>query len=247
MTINKIILSLNTPSVTAPYEALTAKYGVSFDFVPFYKFEKLSSIELRAQHFNISDYSAIVFSSRTTIDAFFALAEELRMKISEDMKYFCTNDKVAMYLQKHIIYRKRKIFYGDGTPSSVIGLITSKHKDDKFLIVTADSPVSSLTKAFDTTSYKHNSVVFAKSVPCDISAHNIEDYDMIVVYNKADIIALKENYPEFKQGDKVLIAYGGETLKRAAAEAGLTVNVSAPTPEINSAVKAIEYYLCNNK
>lgn len=246
MSVNKILLSLASPSVTASYEALTAKYGVEFCFAPFYKIEKLSSIEMRAQHCNIADYSAVVFSSRSTIDAFFAVCEELRMKISEDMKYFCTNEKVAMYLQKHIVYRKRKIFYGDGTPMSVLGLITAKHKDDNFLIVTSDSPVSSLTKAFDTTSYKHGSVVFAKSVARDMSETNPSDFDMIVMYNKADVEALKANYPDFQQGDKVIVAYGGESLKKAIDQAGMRVDVSAPTPELNSAVKAIEFYLKNN-
>lgn len=230
----------------APYEALTAKYGVSFDFAPFYKIEKLSSIEMRAQHCNIADYSAVVFSSRSTIDAFFSLCEELRMKISEDMKYFCTNEKVAMYLQKHIVYRKRKIFYGDGTPTSVLNLITAKHKDENFLIVTADSPVSSLTKAFDTTSYKHSSAIFAKSVARDMSATNPADYDMIVMYNKADVAALKENYPDFSQGEIAIVAYGGESLKKAATEAGLSINISAPTPECPSVVKAIECFIQKN-
>lgn len=247
MSVNKILLSLVTPSVMTPYEELTAKYGVSFTYEPFYKIEKLSSIEMRAQHCNIADYTAVVFSSRSTIDAFFALCEELRMKISEDMKYFCTNEKVAMYLQKHIVYRKRKIFYGDGTPSSVLGLITAKHKDDNFLIVTSDSPVSSLTKAFDTTPYKHQSVIFAKSVPCDLSATNPADYDMIVVYNKADIASLKENFPDFQQGERALVTYGGESLKKAAIEAGFNISISAPTPECNSVVKAIESYIKNNQ
>lgn len=230
----------------APYESLAAKYGVSFKFCPFYKIEKLSSIEMRAQHCNIADYTAVVFSSRSTIDAFFALCEELRMKISEDMKYFCTNEKVAMYLQKHIVYRKRKIFYGDGTPSSVLGLITAKHKGDNFLIVTSDSLVSSLTKAFDTTSYKHQSVMFAKNVPADMSGVNPSDYDMIVMYNKADVASLQENYPNFKQEGRAVITYGGESLKKATVDAGFTISMSAPTPECTSAVKAIETYLQNN-
>lgn len=247
MPTNKILISLNTPSAIAPYEALTAKYGVSFTFEPFYKIEKLSSIEMRAQHCNIADYSAVVFSSRSTIDAFFALCEELRMKISEDMKYFCTNEKVAMYLQKHIVYRKRKIFYGDGTPSSVLGLITAKHKDDNFLIVTSDSAVSSLSKAFDTTSYKHSSVIFAKSVARDLHELNIADYDMIVMYNKADVASLKENFPDYRQGDTAVVAYGSQTLKQAATDAGLSISISAPTPECPSVVKAIEYYIEHNK
>lgn len=243
MQVNKILISLNTPAAMAPYETLTEKYGVNFTFSPFYKIEKLSSIEMRAQHFNISDYSAVVFSSRTTIDAFFQLCEELRMKVSEDLKYFCTNDKVAMYLQKHIVYRKRKIFYGDGTPSSVIGLITSKHKEDNFLIVTADSPVSSLTRAFDATPYKHQSMVFAKSVSSDMSATNPADYDMLVVYNKADVASLKENFPDFVQGDTALIVYGGEPIRKAATDAGLSISLSAPNPECKSVIQAIEQYL----
>ncbi|MCQ2185599.1 MAG: uroporphyrinogen-III synthase [Bacteroidales bacterium] len=230
-----------------PYENLSAKYGVSFTFAPFYQIVPLSSIEMRAQHCNIADYSAVVFSSRSTIDAFFSLCEELRMKISEEMKYFCTNEKVAMYLQKHIVYRKRKIFFGDGTPSSVLDLITAKHKDDNFLIVTSDSPVSSLTKAFDTTSYKHKSVIFAKSVSKDLHDVAINDYDMIVVYNKADVAAIKENFPDFQQGDRAIIAYGGESLKKAVTEAGFTIGISAPTPECNSVVKAIDTYIQNNK
>lgn len=247
MAVNKILISLNTPSAIAPYEALSAKYGVSFTFSPFYQIEKLSSIEMRAQHCNIADYSAVVFSSRTTIDAFFAICEELRMKISEDMKYFCTNEKVAMYLQKHIVYRKRKIFFGDGTPSSVLGLITAKHKDDNFLIVTSDTTVSSLSKAFDTTPYKHGSVIFTKSVSKDMRDMNIADYDMIVMYNKADVAALKENFPDYQQGKTAIVAYGSESLKKAATDAGLTISISAPTPECPSVVKAIENYIENNK
>lgn len=247
MAINKILISLNTPAVMTPYENLSSKYGVSFCFEPFYKIEKLSSIEMRAQHCNIADYTAVVFSSRSTIDAFFALCEELRMKISEDMKYFCTNEKVAMYLQKHIVYRKRKIFYGDGTPTSVLGLITAKHKDENFLIVTSDSPVSSLTKAFDTTPYKHESIIFAKSVARDLSAINPADFDMIVMYNKADVAALKENFPAFEQGDRALVTYGGESLKKAATEAGFTISMSAPTPQCPSVAKAIETYIQNNQ
>ncbi len=246
MPVKKILLSLNPPSLMGAYDDLTAKYGVSFTFAPFYKIEPLSSIEMRAQHCNIADYSAVVFSSRSTIDAFFTLCEELRMKISEDMKYFCTNEKVAMYLQKHIVYRKRKIFYGDGTPSSVLGLITSKHKDDNFLIVTSDTAVSSLTKAFDTTPYRHSSVIFAKSTPRDMSETDPSGYDMIVIYNKADVDALKANFPDFRQGDIALIAYGGASLKKACSEAGLNVSFSGPTPECTSVVKAIEHYIKNN-
>ena len=138
MTVKNILISQQPPKAASPYSVITEKYGVNFDFVPFFTIEPLSSREFRAQRINILDHTAIVFSARSTIDAFFHLCEELRVKIPETMKYFCTTEAVAMYLQKHIVYRKRKIFYGDGTTSSVIALIGSKHKDETFLVATSD-------------------------------------------------------------------------------------------------------------
>lgn len=243
MSIKKILISQALPKAVSAYEQLSSKYGVSFDFVPFYKIEPVNSMDIRAQHCNPLEYGAVVFSSRSTIDAFFSLCEELRFKIPEDMKYFCTNEKVAMYLQKHIVYRKRKIFYGDGTPASVLGLITAKHRDENFLIITSDSPVSSLTKAFDGTSYKHCSAIFAKSVPADLSAVDVNSFDMIVMYNKADVTSLYENFPEYRQGRTALVTYGSESLKKAATDAGLEISLSAPSPEIPSVIAAIEHYI----
>lgn len=247
MSIKKILISQATPQALSPYETLTAKYGVSFDFAPFYTIQPLSSIEMRAQHCNVLDYTAIVFSARSTIDAFFSICEELRFKIPETMKFFCTTDKVAMYLQKHIVYRKRKIFYGDGTPSSVLGLITAKHKDENFLIVASDVPSNSISKVFDTTSFKHTCMVFAKTVSSDLSALKIKDYDMIVMYNKADVASLQANFPDFKQGKTALVTYGSASLKQAATDAGLQIAISAPAPECPSVSAAIEYYIQHNK
>lgn len=248
MSIKKILISQTPPKAVSAYEELTRKYGVTFDFIPFYQIIPVSSMEMRTQRCNPLDYSAIVFSSKTTIDAFFAMCEELRVKIPETMKYFCTNEKVAMYLQKHIVYRKRKIFFGDGTVSSVLGLITAKHKDDNFLIITADSPVSSLTKAFDSTQYRHSGAVFAKSVPVDLKGKiRIEDYDMMVMYNKHDVLSIKANFPEFKQGDTALIAYGCDSLKQAAADAGMTISFSAPSAECPSVASAIDLYISKQR
>ena len=137
MSIKNILISQQPPKAVSPYSSITEKYGVHFDFIPFFKIEPLSSREFRAQRINILDHSAIVFSARSTIDAFFHICEELRIKIPETMKYFCSTEAVAMYLQKHIVYRKRKIFFGDGTPASILAQIGSKHKGEKFLITTS--------------------------------------------------------------------------------------------------------------
>ena len=243
MSIKKILVSQNAPRVLTQYESVTQKFGVTFDFHPFFKIEPLTSREFRAQRINVLDYSAIVFSSRHVIDAFFSLAEELRAKIPETMKYFCTTEAVAMYLQKHIVYRKRKIFYGTGTPESVVALIGPKHKDEKFLIAMSDtSSGDALTSLFDAHHLHYATGVFVKSVSQDLSGMSLHDYDMMVLYNPADLRSLQENFPDFEQGDIKLVSYGRSVVKPLE-EAGLRIDVKAPSPEAPSVASAIEQYL----
>ena len=150
----KILISQQQPKAASPYTTIEEKFDTKFEFQQFFKMEPLTSREFRAQRINILDYTAIVFSARTTIDAFFQLCEESRVKVPETMKYFRTTEAVANYLQKHIVYRKRKIFFGDGTPNSIIGLIGPKHKGEKFLIATAESTTKdAVTKIFETQKF----------------------------------------------------------------------------------------------
>ncbi len=243
MDIKKILVSQNAPRVLTQYQAVSEKYGVNFTFRPFFKIEPLSSREFRAQRLNLLDYTAIVFSSRHTIDAFFALADELRVKVPETMKYFCTTEAVAMYLQKHIVYRKRKIFYGTGTPESVVALIGPRHKGEKFLIAMSDSAsVDALTSLFKSMGLEYATGVFVKSVSQDLKDLNLYDYQMIVFYNPADVKSLQENFPDFKQGDIKMVSYG-RSIVHAMEEAGLRIDVKAPSPEAPSVAAAIELYL----
>lgn len=243
--IRRILVSQQPPKAAAPYETISAKFGVTFDFIPFFLIEPVSSREFRAQRINILDYTAIVFSARSTIDAFFHLCEELRVKIPETMKYFCTTEAVAMYLQKHIVYRKRKIFFGDGTASSVISLIGAKHKGEKFLITTSDSPDNDITRMFESSGLEFKSAIFVKSVSQDLSSVDIRSYDMIVLYNKADVKSLFENCPDFSQGDIKFVSYGKSVVK-AMEEAGLEIAISAPSAEAPSVARAVELYLEKN-
>lgn len=244
--IRRILVSQQPPKAATPYEAISERFGVSFDFIPFFLIEPVSSREFRSQRINILDYTAIVFSARSTIDAFFHLCEELRVKIPETMKYFCTTEAVAMYLQKHIVYRKRKIFFGDGTPDSVISLIGSKHKGEKFLITTSDSPSNDITHKFEETGFDYRSAIFVKSVSQDLRNVDIKSYDMIVLYNKADVKSLFENYPDFVQGDIKFVSYGKSVVK-AMEDAGLAISISAPSAEAPSVARAVELYLEQNK
>ena len=246
MSVKNILISQQQPMTASPYGNIAEKFGVTFDFKPFFKIEPLTSREFRAQRINILDHTAIVFSARTTIDAFFQLCDELRVKVPETMKYFCTTEAVANYLQKHIVYRKRKIFFGDGTPESILGLIGTKHKGENFLIATAgSSSKDAVTRLFETQKYAFETAVFVKPVSQDLKDIDLHVYDMIVLFNPADVKSLYENYPDFQQGNIRFVSYGRSIVK-AMEEAGLTIEISAPTPEAPSVAKALELYLSKN-
>ena len=242
MSIQQILVSQNAPRVLTQYQAVSDKFGVQFQFRPFFKIEPLTSREFRAQRINFLDYSAVIFSSRHVIDAYFALAEELRVKIPESMKYFCTTEAVAMYLQKHIVYRKRKIFYGTGTPESVVDLIGPKHKGEKFLVAMSESSADALTSLLDSHHLDYTTGVFVKPVSQDLKDLDLHSYDMIVFYNPSDVKSLQENFPDFRQDDIKMVAYG-RSIVRAMEEAGLQVDVKGPSPEAPSVARAIELYL----
>jgi uroporphyrinogen-III synthase len=246
MSVKKILISQQQPTTASPYTSIAEKFGVEFEFKPFFKIEPLSSREFRSHRINILDHTAIVFSARTTIDAFFLICEELRVKVPETMKYFCTTEAVANYLQKHIVYRKRKIFFGDGSPESIIGLIGTKHKGEKFLIATAESSSKdAVTKAFETQKLDFETAVFVKPISQDIKDVDLHAYDMIVFFNPADVKSLYENQPDFKQDDIKFLSYG-KTVVTAMNEAGLKIEISAPSPEAPSVAKALEIYLTQN-
>ena len=229
------------------YESLQAVYNAEIEFRPFFTVEPLTSREFREQRINLADYTAVVFSSRHAIDAYFKLCEELRVKVPETMKYFCTTELVAMYLQKHIVYRKRKIFFGDGTPASLVALIGPKHKGEKFLITKSQGSNSdAVSSLFESAGLDFSEAELIKSVTCDLKDVNLASYDMIVMYNPADVKSLFENYPGFEQGGIKFVSFG-KSIVHSMEEAGLAIEIQAPTPEAPSVAKAIELYLKKQK
>ena len=243
----KILISQQLPSNLAPYEILQKQFGAELNFQPFFLIEPLSAKEFRAEHINLPDYTAIVFSSRHAIDAYFKLSEEMRFKVPETMKYFCSTEAVAMYLQKHIVYRKRKIFYGSGSPASIVALITAKHKGEKFLIATTEgSDITPMTSAFESAKLDYTVGALVKPVSQDIHALDLGGFDVAVLCNPADVASLHENFPEFKQGSLKFISFGKAVVK-AMEESGLEIALKAPTPEATSISKAVELYLQSQK
>lgn len=243
----KILISQQVPSNLASYESLQNKFGATVDFHPFFVMEPLSAKEFRAERINLPDYTAIVFSSRLAIDAYFKLCEDMRFKVPETMKYFCSTEAVAMYLQKHIVYRKRKIFYGTGTPESIISLVTAKHKTEKFLITASvGSNAGPITDLFTKAGLDHTLGTLVKSVPQDLHGIDLKSYNIIVMSNPFDVVSLKENFPDFEQGDIKFISFGKNVVGAMEGE-GFEIAMKAPTPEATSVGRAVELYLESTK
>lgn len=243
MKITNILISQPAPQASNPYTDLISKHNVNIDFFPFFKVEPLNAKEFRAQKINILDFTAIVFTAKTTIDAFFKLCEELRITVPETMKYFCNSEATAVYLQKHIVFRKRKIFFGNGTTASIIDTIGSKHKDEKFLIAaTADNVKGDLHKLFSKTKFKFESAAFVKTIYSDLKEMDLSKYQVAVFYSPSDVKSLLENFPDFKQNELQIATFGPAAAK-AVAGAGLNVDITAPTPEAPSIAKALMLHL----
>ncbi|MBP5505345.1 MAG: uroporphyrinogen-III synthase [Bacteroidales bacterium] len=237
----KILIAQPAPKNSSPYAELENKYNLSFDFCPFFTVKPVSARSFRGQHVNILDYTAIVFTSRSVIDSFFKICEETRIQVPEDMKYFCQNQQIALYLQKYIVYRKRKIFFGDGKPLSIMDAIGTKHKNEKFLFACTDSLRADLAKAFDAAGFKYGSAVFMNTVVSDIKHLDLSSYSALVFYSPCDVRSLLDNYPDFKQNGLLLATFGVNTAKAAEA-AGLTLDIKAPTPEAPSIAQALSLY-----
>lgn len=244
MKISKILIAQpGVASANPHYANLIKKYGVKIDFRPFFSMIPLTLREFRTQKVNIPDYTAIVFTSKGTIDAFFQLCAEQRIKIPDSQKYFCTSESLSYYLQKHIIYRKRKIFFGDGTFASVVRLAKAdKHKQEKILIASPDHIYPEWIQMFKEANLKFAPAVVAKFVDNDLKDLNLDEYQIIAFYNALDIRALKSNFPDYKQKDTRFIAFGAG-IRKAMTEAGLNYAIGGPTPEFPSLANAIEHLI----
>ena len=243
--IKKILVSQPKPaSEKSPYYDIAEKYDVELVFRPFIKVEGMTAKEFRTQRVSILDYTAIVFTSRHAIDHFFTLAKKLRVAIPEDMKYFCVTETIALYIQKYVQYRKRKVFFG--TTGRVDDLLPTmvKHKTEKYLVPMSDVHNNSLTQLLDSKKLNHKECVMYKTVSNDLTPEEIKtfDYDMLIFFSPAGIESLIKNFPDFKQ-DKIAIATFGPSTAKAAKEAGLRLDIEAPSEKYPSMTGALQHYL----
>ena len=244
--IKKVLVSQPKPaSEKSPYYDIAEKYGVKIDFRPFIKVESLSAKEFRQQKVSILDHTAVIFTSRHAIDHFFNLCTELRVTIPETMKYFCVTEAVALYIQKYVQYRKRKIFFG--ATGKIEDLVPSivKHKTEKYLVPMSDVHNDDVKNLLDKNNIQHTEAVMYRTVSNDFTSDEEFDYDMLVFFSPAGVTSLKKNFPDFDQKE-IRIGTFGSTTAQAVRDAGLRLDLEAPTVQAPSMTAALDMFIKEN-
>ena len=242
MKIKKILVTQQqTEAEKWPYNELATKNNVKIDFRPFINIEGITSKEFRQTKIDILEHGAVVFTSKTAIDHYFRMCEELRLSVPDSMKYFCITENIAFYLQKYIIYRKRKIFYGK---CSITDLEDSlmKHKEEKYLIPLSNTHKDDVPRALDKMKINYTRAILYKTVSSNITDLGEINYDILVFYSPSGIKSLLENFPKFKQKDIKIASFGSHTAK-AIKEAGLRIDIQVPAPEAPSMTMALEMFI----
>lgn len=247
--IKKILVSQPEPSSEkSPYFDIANDFGVELVFRPFIKVEGLSSKEFRQQKIGLLDFTAVVFTSRHAIDNYFKLAKEMRITIPEDMKYFCVTETIALYIQKYVQYRKRKVFFGTtGKLDSLIPTMV-KHKNEKYLVPLSDVHNDDVQRLLDAKKLNHKECVMYRTVSNNFTEEEVKNFDcdMLVFFSPTGIKAFTKNFPDFKQDDVRIATFGPATAK-AVEDEGFRLDLEAPTKEHPSMTAALRWYLENNK
>jgi uroporphyrinogen-III synthase len=242
MKVKTILVSQPTPKTeSSPYLELSEKQKVKIDFRSFIHVEGVSAKVVRAQKIDLKNYTAIILTSRNAVDHFFRIAEEMRFTVPDDMKYFCESEAVAFYLQKYVVYRKRKIYVGERNFVDLVKII-KKYKDEKFLLPSSDKLKEIVPQTLNELNVNWERGIFYKTVVSDLSDLDSVFYDILVFFSPSGIQSLFQNFTDFKQNETRIAVFGNSTIK-AATEAGLKCNIQAPTPESPSMTMALEKYI----
>ncbi len=244
--VKKILISQPKPSSEkSPYFDIAGKYHLDIHFYPFIKVERVSLKEFRQQRINILEFTAIVFTSRTAVDNFFSICEELKITIPDTMKYFCISEIVALYLQKYIVYRKRKIFFSQTGKIEGLDSFFTKHSKEKFLFPVPEEHNEDVFDLLIEKKLKYTTSIMYRTVSNVFPKDEKMDYDLIIFFSPLGIQSLMKNFPDYNQGNAAIGCFGNATAK-AIEEAGLRVDFEAPQPEYPSMTAALEAYLKDN-
>ncbi len=239
--IRKVLVSQPEPNnPKSPYFELAKKYNLKVDFKQFIQIDGISAKDFRQQKINIQEFSAVVFSSKTAIDHFFRLADEMRITIPDDMKYFCITENVAFYLQKYIVYRKRKIFHGKAKFEDLMDIII-KHRDENFFVPLSEPHKTDIPDLLTKSSIKFTVGTMYRTISKGFDSTEL-DYDILVFYSPSGIKSLKENFPTFMQGE-IKIAAFGPTTAEAVTNEGFRLDIQAPNPKAPSMTMALDCFI----
>ena len=243
MKVKNILVSQPQPAdlEKSPYGELIRKFNVKIDFHKFIKVEGISAKEFRMAKGSFNGHTAIILTSRHAVDHFFRMAQELRFEIPDSLKYFCISESTAYYLQKYVQYRKRKIFYGKQNFVDLMEVIR-KHSDEAFLVPSSDIHKQTMFELLDKESINYSKAIIYRTVASNLSELDIDKYDLMIFYSPAGIKSLQNNFPKYNQNDKLIAAFGATTAK-AVEEAGLKLNIPAPTQSAPSMSMALDEYL----
>lgn len=247
--VKKILISQPKPSSEkSPYFDIEKEYDVEFVFRPFFKVEGLTAKEFRMQKISVLDHTAVVFTSRHAIDNYFRLAKEMRLNIPETMKYFCVTETIALYIQKYVQYRKRKIFFGSTGKIDDLVPTMVKHKSEKYLVPLSSVHNDSIKELLDAKKLQHTECVMYRTVSNDFTKEEIDgfDYDMLIFSSPTGVNAFKDNFQDFKQGDIKIGAFGPATAKEVV-NIGFRLDIEAPSKEYPSMTSALKAFLKNGK
>ena len=242
MKVKTILVSQPEPKMeNSPYSRLIEKEKVKVDFRPFIHVEGVDAKTVRQQKIDLSQYTAIILTSRNSVDHFFRIADEMRFKVPDSMKYFCQSEAVAYYLQKYVVYRKRKIYVGKRNFVDLLPLF-KKYKDEAFLLPSSDVLKPQIPESLEKTGIQWTRGIFYRTVISDLSDLRDVYYDILVFFSPSGIESLMKNFPDFKQNDTRIAVFGNSTVK-AATDAGLRIDIKAPTPENPSMTMALQKYI----
>ena len=242
MKVKTILVSQPEPKIeNSPYFELQEKQHVKIDFRPFIHVVGVPCKEVRLQKIDLTKFSAIILTSRNAVDHFFRVADEMRFKVPDSMKYFCLSEAVAFYLQKYVVYRKRKIYVGKRNFDELSPLI-KKYKEEAFLLPSSDKLKDDVPDILNDLGINWKKGVFYRTVVSDLSDLANVYYDILVFFSPSGIDSLFQNFPNFKQNETRIAVFGDTTIK-AVEEHGLRVDISAPTPETPSMTMALEKYI----
>ena len=244
MKVKTILVSQPEPKMeNSPYSKLIEKSKVKVDFRPFIHVVGETAKSVRQQKIDLNEYTAIILTSRNAVDHFFRIAEEMRFKVPDTMKYFCQSEAVAYYLQKYVVYRKRKIYVGQRLFGDLIPMF-KKYKDESFLLPSSDTLKTEIPKVLDDLQLSWKRGIFYKTVISDLSDLRDVYYDILVFFSPSGIESLLQNFPDFEQNNTRIAVFGNSTVK-AATEAGLRIDIKAPTPETPSMTMALQKYIAD--